>query len=188
VLKNFEGRSGFMLQEFNTPRVRKFGWLASLAFFAICWFLPILDKNIGYDGAELAHKEFWRLLSEGRSIKTPREFFEFLFIAIGWLANEFYVIGMVTVFAWPKLAIRLFAFALGIMISWHIPFLEKFPLLIGYWFWVAAGGLALWLTALRVAEESGRSITRVLTEPVGAALFLFPVIVASTAVILGGLK
>ena len=38
-------------------------WLVAAALYISCWFLPILKGDIGIDGAEFAHQEFWKLLS-----------------------------------------------------------------------------------------------------------------------------
>ena len=34
------------------------------ALYISCWFLPIIHNEIGYYGAELSHKEFWKLLTD----------------------------------------------------------------------------------------------------------------------------
>ena len=169
-------------------RTRNIAWLASTVLYALCWVLPILDDHIGYDGARVAHEEFWKLVTQGHPIEAPGDIFEIIFFAVGWLANELYVIGLVVVLVNPRIAVRLFAFALGVMISWHLPFLDKFPLLVGYWFWVLAGGTALWLAASRWAEVTGSSMVRVFAEPVTAALLLVPVLNAAFAASFGALK
>jgi hypothetical protein len=48
----------------------KLAWAAALALYAACWVLPILEDAIGLDGARFAHEEFWKLLTEGRSIDS----------------------------------------------------------------------------------------------------------------------
>jgi hypothetical protein len=139
--------------KFMTTGAQKFAWLVSMALYALCWVLPILDEYIGYEGARLAHREFWKFLAEGRSVDTFSALFEIIFISVGWLANELYLLGLVAFLFQRRIAVRLFALALGIMISWHLAFLDEFPLLVGYWFWVLAGGIAFYLAALRRAED-----------------------------------
>ena len=145
-----------------------------------------MDDYVGYEGARLAHKEFWKLLTEGHSIDAFGAIFEMIFISVGWLANELYLIGLVAFLFQRRIAVRLFALAFSIMISWHLAFLDEFPLLIGYWFWVLAGGIAFYLAASRRAEDIGVPAVKIIMEPVTLALLLFPVlnalIVAGTQV------
>jgi hypothetical protein len=97
----------------------KLAWAAALALYAACWVLPILEDAIGLDGARFAHEEFWKLLTEGRSIDSLGDVFVAVFIAVGWLANELFLLGVVTLSRWPRVAVRSLAFSLSIMISWH---------------------------------------------------------------------
>lgn len=170
----------------------KLAWAATLALYVSCWMLPILNNHIGVDGARIAHEEFWNLFTKDHPLDTTAEFFQIVFIAVGWLANELFVLGVVVVRKWPRLAMRAFAFSLGIMISWQIAFIpEEFPLLIGYWFWVAAGAMALWLAASRLARETGSrsggvgSGGGVLAEPITLALLFLPNLNAILALALG---
>lgn len=160
-------------------------WLVVAALYVSCWFLPIVLNEIGYYGAELAHKEFWRLLSGEIAIDNLGDFFEAFFISIGWLANELFVAGVVALWKWPHIAVRLFAFSLGIMISWQFAFPKDFPFLVGYWFWVVAGGMALWLAAARLADARQTNIGAILTDRITLALLLLPVL---NAAIVGGLN
>jgi hypothetical protein len=159
----------------------KLAWAAALALYAACWVLPILKEAIGFDGARFAHEEFWRLLTEGRAIKSAGDVFAVVFFAVGWLANELFLLGLATLSKWPRVAVRCLAFSLSIMISWQIAFVEEFPLLIGYWFWVAAGAIMLWLAADRAARETRRGLGAVLAEPVTLALLLAPTLNAVMA-------
>ena len=154
----------------------KLAWAAVLALYGSCWFLPIFDDAVGYAGAELAHTQFWELITEGRAIAGAGDVFAVIFVAIGWLANEVFVLGLAACRRWPRAAVRLFAFALGIMLSWQVAFPEEFPLLIGYWFWVAAGTVALGLAAGRLAHATRRGMGAALAEPATLALLLAPVL------------
>lgn len=172
-------------------------WLVVVALYVSCWFLPIHDGHInidiGYDGAEFAHKEFWRLLTGETNLETGGPFpnrylgevFGAVFISIGWLANELFVAGVVALWKWPHIAVRLFAFSLGVMISWQVAFPEEFPFLVGYWFWVVAGGIALWLTAIRLADARQTNIHAVLSDRITLALLLVPVLNATIGLSLG---
>ncbi|MDH3474842.1 MAG: hypothetical protein OEM59_14250 [Rhodospirillales bacterium] len=159
----------------------RLAWAAALALYAACWVLPILEDAIGFDGARFAHEEFWRLLTEGRPIDSVGDVFVVVFFAIGWLANELFLLGVATLLKWPRAAVRCLAFSLGIMVSWQIAFVEEFPLLIGYWFWVAAGAIMLWLAAARLAGQAGRGLGAVLAEPLTLALLLVPALNAAAA-------
>jgi hypothetical protein len=66
----------------------KLAWAAALALYAACWVLPILEDAIGLDGARFAHEEFWKLLTEGRSIDSLGDVFVAVFIARGRLAGQ----------------------------------------------------------------------------------------------------
>ncbi len=57
-------------------------WFLALVLYGACWVLPILDKEIGFDGARVAHEGFWTLVTEGRSIDSIAGVFEVVFIAI----------------------------------------------------------------------------------------------------------
>ncbi len=164
-------------------------WFLALVLYGACWVLPILDKGkagfyIGFDGARLAHEEFWTLVTGGRSIDSIVEVFGVVFTAIGWLANELFLLGLATLLKWPRLAVRSFAFSLGIMVSWQVAFWRDFPLLIGYWFWVGAGAIALWLAASRFAREKRRGVGAVIAEPTTLALLLVPILNVVIAVAL----
>jgi hypothetical protein len=171
-----------------TDQPRKILWTFSVGLFAACWLLPILDDNVGYDGAYLAHRTAWKLITQGHELSGVGDLFEIVFIAIGWLANEFYVIGLALVLFSRRGAVRYFAFAVGIMVSWQLGFINEFPLLIGYWVWVAAGGIALWLSASTEVTEKMTSTVKVLTDPPTTALLLFPILISIAALATGGIK
>ncbi len=159
-------------------------WFLALVLYGACWVLPILEDAIGFDGARVAHEEFWTLVTEGRSIDSIAEVFWVVFFAIGWLANELFLLGLATLQKWPRLAVRSFAFSLGIMISWQIAVWRDFPLLIGYWFWVGAGAIALWLAASRFAREKRLGVGAAIAEPTTLALLLVPILNVVIAVAL----
>lgn len=168
-------------------------WAVALLLYGACWVLPILVKGktgfyIGFDGARVAHEEFWTLAAKGRSIDSIAEVFGVAFIAIGWLANELFLLGLATVRRRPRLAVRSLAFSLGIMVSWQIAFLDNFPLLMGYWFWVGAGAIALWLAASHLADGKERGVGAVIAEPATLALLLVPILNAAIGVPLGAFK
>ena len=71
------------------------------------------------------------------------------------------------------------------MISWQIVFSKEFPLLVGYWFWVVAGGIALWLAAARLADTRQTNIRAFLTNRITLALFLVPNLNAAIVVSFG---
>ncbi len=160
----------------------KLAWAAALVLYGSCWLLPITGDSIGFDGARFAHEEFWELITQGPSIDSVGGVFGVIFFAIGWLANEVFVLGVVTYLRWPRIAVRSFAFSLGIMISWQIAFLDEFPLLVGYWFWVAAGAIMLWLAATRLAREKRRGVGAVLAEAMAMVLLLVPILNAAIGV------
>lgn len=161
----------------------KLAWAAVLALYGSCWLLPIFQDGVGYDGAALAHTQFWRLITEGQAIYGVGDVFAVIFQAIGWLANELFVLGLAICRRWPRAAVRGFAFSLGIMLSWQAVIPEEFPFLIGYWFWVAAGALALGLAAHRLARTTRRGLGATLAEPVTLALLLAPVVNAALAMV-----
>ena len=152
-------------------------WVAVWVLYGACWVLPIIHGKgsqtyIGVQGARFAHEVLWDLLSgdfDGENV------FQYVFVAMGWPANELFIAGLVAFMKWPRAAVRCFAFALGIMISWQVLYLAEFPLLIGYWFWVVAGAGAVWLAADRLGRETHRGIKACLVEPATLALFLVPV-------------
>ena len=146
-------------------------WAVALVLYAACWVLPIFEELIGFHGALIAHEGFWKLITEQKSIDSVSDVFEAIFFAVGWLANELFLLGLVTLRKWPRVSVSLFAFSLGIMISWQIAYPPTIPLLIGYWFWVAAGSIALWLAASRLARETTRGVGRVLARPMPIVLF-----------------
>ena len=168
-------------EEATARRDVKLAWTLAFVLYGFCWLLPIIHYKdaVGFDGARVAHEEFWELITEGRSIDAVSDVFQVSFFAIGWLANELFVLGVATFLRWPRIALRSFAFSLGIMISWQIAFREEFPLLIGYWFWVAAGAITLELAATRVARETRHGVGTVLAEPTTLALLLVPILNAA---------
>lgn len=164
-------------------------WVVALTFYAACWFLPIMDSHVGYQGALIAHVIALRLFEDVASrFEEPVALFGVVFYAIGWMANELFVLGVVTVPKWPRFAVRSLAFSLGIMISWQALYAGAFPLLIGYWLWVAAGVMVLWLSAERLARQMESSVLSVLTDKVALALLLFPILNAAASATLGPIK
>ena len=163
-------------------------WLVVVALYVSCWFLPIHiahNVQIGYDGAEFAHKEFWKLLSGKTAINTLGDVFGAIFVSLGWLANELFVLGLVALWKWPHIAVRLFAFSLAIMISWQLALPKEFPFLVGYWVWIVSGAMALGLAAADLAEARQSNIGAVLSDRITLALLLVPIINAALAGSLG---
>jgi hypothetical protein len=164
-------------------------WAVALAFYAACWFLPIIDSDVGYQGAEFAHIMFIGLFENPPSIvDQPVTLFITVFYAIGWMANELFVLGLVTVWRWPRFAVRSLGFSLGIMIAWQVGFADAFPLLIGYWLWVAAGSITLWLSAERLARQKESIVLSVFADKPTLALLLFPIVNAAAGVSLDAMK
>ena len=171
----------------------KLAWTAAIVLFAACWFLPIIEGSgkkeyfLGFEGARFAHEKFWALISGGSD--TPKGVAGMLFVAIGWPANELFIAGLLTVAKWPRASLRIFAAALGIMVSWQVGFHENFPLRIGYWAWVAAGVIALMLAAHRQGQSTrqvpGRSAGAALADPVALTLLTIPLLNAALAVMTG---
>ncbi len=121
-------------------------------------------------------------------VDHPATLFLTVFYAIGWMANELFVLGIVTVWKWPRFAVRSLAFSLGIMIAWQVGFAAAFPLLIGYWLWVASGAITLWLSAERLALQKESVVLSVFTDKVTLALLLFPIVNAAAGVALNAMK
>jgi len=164
-------------------------WAVALTFYAACWFLPIIDSDVGYDGAALAHLLFLDLFEDFASrFEEPADLFGVVFYATGWMGNELFVLGVFTVRKWPRFAVRSLAFSLGIMISWQTLYAGAFPFLIGYWLWVAAGVMVLWLSAERLARQTESSVLSVLTDKVALALLLFPIFNAAATAALDATK
>ena len=164
-------------------------WAVALAFYAACWFLPIMDSDVGYQGAKLAHIMFIGLFENPPPIvDQPVTLFITVFYAIGWMANELFVLGLVTVRRWPRFAVRSLAFSLGIMIAWQVGFAEAFPLLIGYWLWVVSGTMILWLSAYRLARQKDSAVLSVFADKVTLVLLLFPIVNAAAGVTLDAMK
>ena len=159
----------------------KLAWAAALALYGACWLLPIGPDIVGFDGARFAHEEAWKLITEGRAIVTVGDVLGAAFTAIGWLANELFVLGVALLPRRPRFAVRSLAFGLGIMVSWQVAFADEFPLLVGYWFWVAAGAIVLWLAAVRLGRETGRGRGAVLSDPAALALLIVPILNAAIA-------
>lgn len=185
----------------------KLAWVVALLLYGACWVLPIIGDgsqgryeagfpcsalpissvgdgpHIGYDGACIAHEMFWDLITEGGDpVGSVTDVLFVFFVSIGWLANELFVLGLVAaLLKWPRPAVLAFAGALGVMISWQLAFIEEFPLLVGYWSWVGAGVIALWLAAARLARETKRGMGAVLAEPATLAVFLVPILNAAVA-------
>ena len=82
----------------------------------------------------------------------------------------------------------MFAFSLGILISWQIVFWKGFPFEIGYWFWVMSFAIALWLAATNMARETIRGAVINLAKPIPLALLLFPSLIVVLGIISGGFR
>lgn len=160
----------------------RLGWVAALVLYAACWFLPVLRDAVGFDAARFAHESFWELLSGKVAVGSANRFLRAVFITVGWPANEIFLIGVATVMTRPRLSVRLLAFAFGIMIAWQVAFIDAFPLAIGYWSWVAAGAIALWLVADQRARERRCAARTILTERPNLALLLTPSLIAAIGV------
>jgi hypothetical protein len=132
-------------------------WTIVFVAYAACWFLPIMadgnNRYIGYDGAVFAHEQFWKAL--GKGFREADSVFAGIFVSVGWLANELFLLALATFKRWPLASVRLAAASLGIMLSWQIAFYEEFPLLIGYWLWIIAGALLLLLASRNAAGRGG---------------------------------
>lgn len=165
-------------------------WISALVLYAICWVLPILDGGketyIGYDGTELAHTEFWKLVTGARDDRVS--IIGAIFISLGWLPNELFLLGLLAAWQWPQSAHRIFAVSLGIMLSWQILFHENFPLLIGYWCWIASAVIALSLSVTAEARRTGRSHAQILADPVALIGFGVPIVNAVAGVVTGDFK
>lgn len=163
-------------------------WIVTLLLYAACWFLPIIvegdERFLGYQGARFAHSSAWELIAQGETIESAGDVLAVLFRSIGWLANELFLLALLVLRTRPAAAVRLLAAALGIMLAWQLVFIENFPLLVGYWAWVAAGALALWLAAARLAESGARSVGALLSERPTIALFAAPIAIVALAQIL----
>ena len=127
-------------------------------------------------------RAFWELLSGKTDVDSGDKILRALFITVGWPANEIFLIGVATVMTRPRLSVRLLAFAFGIMIAWQVAFVDAFPLAIGYWSWVAAGGLALWLAAARLARKSRGTARVIFADRPTLALLLAPSLIAAIGV------
>ena len=174
-----------MTETTTLGREVKLAWVLALVLYGFCWWLPIVSPEtkiyIGFDGARIAHEEFWKLITKGQSINSASDVLGIIFTAIGWLANELFVLGVATFLRWPRVALRSFAFSLGIMISWQVALLDELPFLVGYWFWVAAGTIMLGLSAIRVAQGTGSRMRGVLAERTTLALLILPILNAAVA-------
>ena len=172
-----------MTEEATAQRFDKAAWAVALAAALVLnvsgWFLPIAagERN-GLDGALLVHEWGWNLVERGLSIDSAGDVFAVIFIAIGWPFHELFVLGIAILLWRPRVAVRLFAFSLGILISWQIVFWGVFPFEIGYWFWVTSFAIALWLAATNMARETIRGAVINLAKPIPLALLLGPSLIA----------
>lgn len=160
-------------------------FMVGLAFYASCWVLPIIDSYVGFDGFVEAHKAFWRLLTQDGASDSAATVLEVFFISMGWLANELFVVALVAFLKWPLFSLRCMAFSLGIMASWQIALAQEFPLLIGYWLWVAAAAIMLVLFARRLSARSGRDLSSIIADPVTLTLLVVPLANAALAMLTG---
>ncbi len=163
-------------EEAAAQRFDKAAWAVALAAALVLnvsgWFLPIVGGNNGLQGARFVHEVSWKLITEGRSIDSASDVLGVIFFAIGWSFHEFFVLGIAILLWRPRVAVRLFAFSLGILISWQIVFWKGFPFEIGYWFWVMSFAIALWLAATNMARETIRGAVINLAKPIPLALLL----------------
>ena len=175
-----------MTEATKLGREVRLAWALALVMYGFCWWLPIASHEtttyVGFDGARMAHEDFWELITKGQSINSASDVMGVIFTAIGWLANELFVLGVGTFLRWPRIALRSFAFSLGIMISWQIVFSDLYPLYIGYWYWVAAGTIMLGLSANRVAQGTGSRMRGVLAERTTLALLILPILNAAVGI------
>jgi hypothetical protein len=74
------------------------------------------------------------------------------------------------------------------MLSWQIMFHKEFPLLIGYWLWIAAGIIALGLATTARSRATGRPWRTLLSEPIVLLGFFAPIANAVLGVVTGGFK
>jgi hypothetical protein len=174
------GMDAMKISMFRQPS--KLALLSVATFYVACWFLPIFDDKIGFEGAKFAHEEFVKLLTEEDSDPAFNNPFGVFFISIGWLANELFVLGAVLLFRWPRISVQVFGFSLGIMISWQIAFLNEPPLLIGYWMWVISGAGAFYLAADQLANKMQVGVITILKDWFTLAFVLIPVLNAVFAV------
>ena len=162
-------------------------WTVALMLYVSCWFLPIYQDLLGYHGARLAHERFLELFVDF-AFERPADLFVAVSFVIGWMANELFILGIITVWKWPRIAVPSLAFSLGVMASWQVMVAGAFPLLIGYWLWVAAGVITLWLSAERLARQKGSGVLSVLVEKMTLSLLAFPIVNAAASVALDVMK
>ena len=176
-------------EEAAAQRFDQAAWMmalaAALALNAAGWFLPIIGGMTGLEGVRWVHEVAWEMIERDHSVDSASDVLGVMFRAIGWPFQELFILGIAILLWRPRIAVRLFAFSLGILISWQILFWESFPFLIGYWFWVMSFATALWLAATNMARETIRGAVTVLAKPATLALLLVPILNAVLIIILG---
>lgn len=177
-------------EEATAQRFDKAAWAIALAAALVLnasgWFLPVAGGMTGLDGVRWVHEVAWEMIERDHSVDTVSDVLGVMFRAIGWSFQELFILG-IAVLRWRlRIAVRLFALALGILISWQILFWESFPFLIGYWFWVMSFAISLWLAATNVARETIRGAIINLAKPIPLALLLGPSLIAVLGIISEG--
>ncbi len=177
-------------EEAAAQRIDKAAWAIALAAALVLnasgWFLPVAGGMTGLGGARFVHEVAWEMIERDHAVDSASDVLGVMFRAIGWSFQELFILG-IAVLRWrPRIAVRLFALALGILISWQILFWEYFPFLIGYWFWVMSFAISLWLAATDMARETIRGAVITLAKPIPLALLLFPSLIAVLGIISEG--
>lgn len=180
-------------EEAVAQRIDKVAWMIALAIALVLnasgWFLPVADffgPVYGGAGVGGVHEVAWEMIGPAYSVDSVGDVFGAMFRAIGWSFQELFILG-IAVLPWrPRIAVRLFAFALGILIAWQIRIWNGSPLLIGYWFWVMSFAIMLWLAATNMARETIRGAVINLAKPIPLALLLFPSLIVVLAIISEG--
>ncbi len=179
-------------EEAAAQRFDKAAWAIALAVALVLnasgWFLPVAGGMTGLDGVRWVHEAAWEMIERDHSVDTVSDVLGVMFRAIGWSFQELFILG-IAVLRWrPRIAVRLFALALGILISWQVLFVgENFsPFLIGYWFWATSFAIALWLAATNMARETIRGAVITLARPIPLALLLFPSLIVVLIIISEG--
>jgi hypothetical protein len=145
-------------------------WLVAIGLHVAGWFLPIPIVGAGYEAVVIAHKQFADLLQG-----FPGDA-DIIFFASGALVTELFLLGVITVWKWPKFALRTFALSLGSTLSWQVMFIDINLFGSVYLSWLLAAAMASGLAAERLAHEKGVGIRTVLTDKIALALLLFPII------------
>ncbi len=177
-------------EETTAQRFDKVAWAIALAVALVLnasgWFLPIADEFTGLDGVRWVHEGAWEMIERDHSVDTVGDVLGVIFRAIGWPFQELFILGIAILLWRPRTAVRLFAFSLGILISWQIAIWGNL-FEIGYWFWVMSFAIALWLAATDMARETIRGAVINLAKPIPLALLLGPSLIAVLGIISEGI-